>query len=98
MHDWYGGVKRLKKSIGAYKGDKFEQFYEKLKYYSPVSQDIFVTDYFMNNEKPITLQRPEIEKVWERIDKDDDWELFYSKIKDIRKLKVILKNEPKFIN
>lgn len=90
--DWRGGSARLdfarqSDRVAYYQGEAFEAFFTELKKYEPISS---VTDPYFLGPQPIHLYIDEIERIWSRIDKDDDWSAFEEKINDFKKLHALL--------
>jgi uncharacterized protein YdiU (UPF0061 family) len=89
--DWYGGAEREPTAINSerrdfYRGDAFARFFAELKKFSPINTEILRDAYFQTQE-PVHLHIDEIERIWSRIDKDDDWSAFEKKQADFERIK-----------
>lgn len=90
--DWRGGASRVdfarnSNRVAYYQGETFEVFYKELQKYEPISS---VKENYFLGEGPIHLYIDEIERIWAKIDQDDDWSAFEAKMDDFKKLKSVL--------
>lgn len=85
--DWYGGgireARAMKSSAASYyQAPNFQHVLSILRTYEPADPDRLSHVYFQN-DRPYTLLIDEIEALWDRIAKDDDWSAFEQKLADI---------------
>lgn len=81
--DAFGGIESLKKNKqrrSQYSGTEYDQLIHELSQFSCENEKLLNHSYF-KNETPCHLRIDEIEKIWDSIDKFDDWTLFEQKIK-----------------
>ncbi|MBX7146956.1 MAG: YdiU family protein [Alphaproteobacteria bacterium] len=86
--DWYGSHERYVKSpfCNLYQSDSFMDIKNLLHNHILTKTNVHSHDYFKNSIC-CSLVIEEIEKIWEAIDKKDDWSLLYNKIHDIHIMK-----------
>lgn len=82
--DWYGGLARADAAFrgprrSAYEDPDFGPIRQRLTDYAPASSEPGSDPYFQNDE-PEDLLYPEIEAIWQAIERDDDWQMFYAKL------------------
>lgn len=92
--DWFGGIEsqnRAKASPVAelYEHEDFLPIEQALTSRSPDRPERLNHPYF-SQEKPATLLIDEIETLWERIAKEDDWSLFHAKLEDIERKRLAM--------
>jgi len=92
--DWFGGMLSHDRAMQGprksyYHGDEFLDFQQKLKKFIPLSDAFLKDDYFLSPD-PETLLIDEIENIWDPIDKNDDWSLFYKKLDKLNRLQDLL--------
>lgn len=92
--DWFSGkeakdtaMKRPR--VGFYQGEAFEAFFEALSPYAPHAQASRNHAYF-NHDAPCTMTKPEVEALWEPIDRHDDWSAFEIKLAHIHEMREAL--------
>jgi uncharacterized protein YdiU (UPF0061 family) len=86
--DWYGGVSsetRAQRSPDAthYRGTRFDAFRARLALH-PATHPERLADPYFARERPCSMLIDEIEGIWARIDRDDDWSRFEAKIAEVR--------------
>jgi len=86
--DWFGGMAdeaRAKRSPARtyYEGDDFSALGKRLAEYDVTCPAALATPYF-GGDGPVTLLIEEIEALWERIARQDNWEPFEAKVRAIR--------------
>lgn len=94
--DWYGGnhsEERAKTSDFAsfYSGAQFSAMREAMHGYVPSDMNAMQLPYFAK-KAPCTMVIDEVERIWERIDKHDDWAAFDEKLRDIEQLASVYRN------
>lgn len=82
--DWFGGLASESRALGGpraalYAGPAFTRFRDGLKDYKPDRPERLAGLYFGHSE-PEDLLYPEIEAIWTKIAKHDDWSAFHDKI------------------
>ena len=96
FYDFYGGrdsiIDCIKTNYGKkYKINKFSKIVDILKETLP-AQGVFEKKRQLDNNRQ-NLLIVEVEHIWREIDQNDNWELLYEKINNIRKLGYLLESE-----
>ena len=80
--DWRGGRRRgSSPADGAYESESFADFRRLIGEYEPAGP---LDHPYWSGDAPVSMHIDEVEAIWTRIDRDDDWSAFYRKIDDIR--------------
>ena len=93
--DWFGGeINKTRASISPslphYSHESFSHFETALSGYQPLNAKALDHAYFQR-DKPCTMLIDEVEDIWSKIDKHDDWSALYDKIEAIREMGAALK-------
>ena len=96
FYDFYGGRDSIRDCIKTnygkkYKINKFSKIVDILKETLP-AQGVFEKKRQLDNNRQ-NLLIGEVENIWREIDQNDNWELLYEKINNIRKLGYLLESE-----
>ena len=86
--DWYGGEASQERAANSpqnalYETSEFEGIKRQMFDFRTEDSEALNTEYFQGRE-PVTLLVEDVEKVWEKIDRDDDWSAFHQHIERIR--------------
>jgi len=90
--DLHSGItNKLERSLQSeiYHKPSFKNLKEHLKKAEILHPNRMNEAYFQQRTTPETLLKPEIEIIWEKIDKEDDWTLFNEKIERLRSFRGI---------
>ena len=80
--DWRGGRRRSPSPAdAAYEGESFADFRRVIEEYEA---ERLLDHPYWGGDAPVSMHIDEVEAIWDRIDRDDDWSAFYRKIDDIR--------------
>jgi serine/tyrosine/threonine adenylyltransferase len=82
--DWRGGRRRAPSPADPhYDGDDFAEFRRVIADYQPAA----ATDHaYWSDAEPCSMHIEEVEAIWSRIDKADDWSAFEAKIAAVRRM------------
>ncbi|HEV2745798.1 MAG TPA: YdiU family protein [Allosphingosinicella sp.] len=82
--DWRGGTRRGPPPAAAvYEGEHFADFRRIIDDYEPSA----MPDHpFWSDEAPQSMHIDEVEAIWSRIDRDDDWSALEAKVKAVRRM------------
>ena len=100
FYDFYGGkdsiIDCIKTNYGKkYKINEFSKIIDILKETYPAKGILEKKSQLDNNRQNLLIG--EVEHIWREIDQNDNWELLYEKINNIRKLGYLLESE-KLVN
>jgi uncharacterized protein YdiU (UPF0061 family) len=92
--DWYGGMASRDRALGSpeaarYEGATFSRFRRCLRRFEALAPQRLETGYF-RGAAPCTLLKSDIDRVWDAVDKADDWRPFDKKVEEIRAMKEAL--------
>ena len=92
--DWRGGNIRKDQAFKGprqnfYGHESFKPVLDELQNFETIDNSPLTEPYFQGSE-PVHLYIEEIERIWEKIDKEDDWSAFEQKQNDFKNLKKIL--------
>jgi hypothetical protein len=92
--DWWGGESSRERATCSpateyYRTDAFTPLVSHFEYYEASSADRLASSYFAG-DGPCTLLVDEIEALWSRIAKDDDWSAFDAKLDEIEGMRAAL--------
>jgi hypothetical protein len=80
--DWRGGA--LRSPTEAYDGEDFAPLRSLLGRYRPVDG---ATDHpYWSDSVPCSMHIDEVETIWERIDREDDWSMLEAKVAAVRRM------------
>ena len=80
--DWRGGRRRGPSPADeSYASESFADFRRIVEEYEPAE---CLDHPYWSGDAPVSMHIDEVEAIWNRIDRDDDWSAFYRKIDDIR--------------
>jgi uncharacterized protein YdiU (UPF0061 family) len=82
--DWRGGRRRGPSPADAqYEVESFADFRRRIEAHTPAAG----TDHaYWSDLEPVSMHIDEVEAIWDRIDRDDDWSLLYGKVEAIRRM------------
>ncbi len=94
FHDWFGGLaSEARAQVGPranfYQGEDFMAWFNWLDRFQPERPDRLEHSYFQAAD-PVSLVIEEVEALWAKIAKDDDWSGFHQKLADITSLREAL--------
>jgi hypothetical protein len=80
--DWRGGA--LRAPSATYDGEAFAPFRSMVGRYRPVDG---ATDHpYWSDSEPVSMHIDEVESIWERIDRQDDWSALEAKVAAVRRM------------